>query len=586
MNHVYEHDYALLFDLTIPADAKAGTVLPVRGMAHWLACTESTCVPEQGEVSTSLTVGDGTIAPQDRARFDGWRAQLPRPLDQPARYALDGKSLAIAVPYPSGAPVGEPWFFARSAGRIAYAAPQAVRRVGDMLVVEAQASDGARAAGAIEGVLAITPDIALEIAATPGTVPAGGEPVGAADAASSAPGLLGFLLVLGGAILGGLILNVMPCVFPILSLKAIGLARAGGDERHARREALAYTGGVLLACLALGALMLAIRAGGTEIGWAFQLQQPPVIALLLVLMVAITLNLVGLFELGTIAIGQEKASQGGLAGAFWTGALAAFVATPCSGPFMATAMGAALVLPWPLALTVFAGLGLGLAAPFLAISYVPALRAMLPRPGMWMVTFRRIMAVPMALTALALLWLLSRQLGSGGIALGIMLAVVTGFALGGLGRVQRAGLEMGPARIAVTVLVLVAAAVGGPALIGDKAAAGEGLAGARFSAAALADARASGKPVFLYFTADWCLTCKVNEANAIDRAEVRKAFDKAGVATLVGDWTSSDPAITRFLESQGRSGVPLYLYYPAGAAAPQVLPQILTPGMLTGLVQG
>jgi thiol:disulfide interchange protein len=588
MNHVYETDYALLFDLTVPSDARPGTTLAVRGQARWLACTDSSCVPEQGRVETVLTVGDGTIAAADRARFDRWRAQMPRPLDQPARYAVSGTRIAIAVPYPAGAPVGEPWFFAQTQGRIQYAQAQKVRRVDDMLVVEAAASEGAAAGGPIDGVLSITPAIALQISATPGTVPEGGMTVGASRtqnaATSFAPGT--FLLALGGAMLGGLILNVMPCVFPILSLKAISLARAGESEAKARREALAYTGGILLTCLALGGLMLAIRAAGTEVGWAFQLQQPAVVALLLVLMVAVTLNLAGLFEIGTVSVGQDRAGQGGLAGAFWTGALAAFVATPCLGPFLGAAMGAALVLPWPLALAVFAGLGLGLASPFLAIAYLPGLRKMLPRPGMWMTRFRAIMAVPMGLTALALLWLLSRQLGTGGIALGIMLAMVTGFALGGLGRLQRAGLAMSPLRAGLSILVLGVAAVGGPTLFGsDRVQAGAGLAGTPFSAQALAAARASGRPVFLYFTADWCLTCKVNEASAIDRAEVRAAFARAGVETMVGDWTSADPAITRFLESQGRSGVPLYLYYPKGAAEPQLLPQVLTPGTLTDLVQ-
>ncbi len=387
--------------------------------------------------------------------------------------------------------------------------------------------------------------------------------------------------------MGGLILNIMPCVFPILSLKAISLAKAGGDERRARSEAVAYAGGILLTCLALGGLMLAIRAGGTQVGWAFQLQYPRVNALLLILMVAITLNLAGLFELGTIGVGQSRTMKGGAAGAFWTGALAAFVATPCAGPFLGVAMGAALVLPWPLALTVFAGLAIGFASPFLAIAFVPALRRLMPRPGNWMTVFRRVMAVPMALTALALLWLLWRQLGSGGIVLGVVLAIATALLLGLLGRTQRAGRGINWAIGSVAVLALSAAAIAAPPYVrSDKVTAGAGLAGTPFSEAALASARGAGKPVFLYFTADWCLTCKVNEANAIDRDEVKKAFAAGGVETMVGDWTSADPAITRFLEAHGRSGVPFYLWYPKGAKDAVVLPQVLTPGSLTGLVKG
>lgn len=588
MNHVYEHDYAVLFDVTIPAGLAQGTTVPVRGQAQWLACTDSICVPEQGEIATTLTIGDGTIQPADRARFDGYRAHLPRPLDQQARYAQSGDRIAIAVPYPAAAPVGQPWFFALSKQRVRYAEPQTVRRAGDMLVVETAVPEGAATDGAIAGVLAVSPEIALRIEAVPGTVPTGGTSISgeAQGVQPAAMGLAGLLLVLGGAFLGGLILNIMPCVFPILSLKAISLAKAGGDERQARGEALAYTGGILLTCLALGALMLAIRAGGTQIGWAFQLQDPRVIALLVILMVAITLNLLGLFEVGTISVGQGKAAQGGRGGAFWTGVLAAFVATPCTGPFMGAAMGAALVLPWPLALTVFAGLGLGLASPFIAISWIPALRRMLPRPGGWMTTFRRIMAIPMGLTALGLVWLLSRQLGTNGILLGIVLALVTGAALAQLGRRQRDGQGMNWAVGGIALLLLGTTAIAAPPLVrADKVAPGEGLAGEPFSEAKLAALRSANKPVFLYFTADWCLTCKVNEANAIDTDAVRDAFEKGGITTMVGDWTNADPAISRFLEANGRSGVPLYLYYAPGAVTPRVLPQVLTPATLTALAK-
>jgi thiol:disulfide interchange protein len=590
MNHVYEHDYALLFDLAVPPDAKPGQVLPISGKARWLACTVDICVPQQGDVQISLTVGDGKVTPEDRAKFDGFRAQLPRPLDQPATYAQEGGRIAIAVPYPSTAPVGQPWFFAETQDRIKYAQAQSTRRKGDLLIVETAVADGAPGSGPIDGVLVVAPNVALQISATAGEVPSGGTYIGPAPAATTGLpfNLSGFLLTLGGALLGGLILNIMPCVFPILSLKAISLAKAGGDERQVRSEAIAYTGGILLTCLALGALMLAIKAGGTQIGWAFQLQDPRVIALLFVLMVAITLNLAGLFELSVVSAGQGLTARRGHAGAFWTGALAAFVATPCSGPFMATAMGAALVLPWYLALTVFAGLALGLASPFIAIAYVPALRRMMPRPGHWMDTFRRIMAVPMGLTAAALLWLLWRQLGSNAaLGLGLGLAVVTTLLLWLVGRAQRAGRRFNWAVGGIALVAIGAAAVAAPPLVkADKIVAGEGLTGTPFSEPALAAARAAGKPVFLYFTADWCLTCKVNEAGAIDRAEVKKAFDAAGAKIMVGDWTNYDPAIARFLEAQGRSGVPLYLWYPKGAKAPVVLPQVLTPATLTDLVKG
>ena len=380
------------------------------------------------------------------------------------------------------------------------------------------------------------------------------------------------------ALLGGLILNIMPCVFPILSLKALSLARAGGTEAEARKEALAYAAGVVLTCLALGGLLLGLRAGGAMVGWAFQLQDPRVILILLLLVTAISLNLAGLFNLPMLAAGDGLAQRGGASGAFFTGALAAFIATPCTGPFMGAALGAALVLPAAGALAVFAGLGLGLAVPFLLLGFVPALRRRLPKPGKWMATFQRILSVPMFLTALGLAWILGRQTGVDGMALGLAGALALGLALWWLGKGGRwlAG-------------ALILAAVAAPLLLLDtepaEAAPAESPLGAEpFSEARLAALRAEGRPVFVYFTADWCLTCKVNERGAMASDEVAAAFRAKHIRVLAGDWTRGDPAIGRFLERHGRSGVPLYLFYPAGGGgAPEMLPQLLTAGRLAAL---
>jgi thiol:disulfide interchange protein len=385
------------------------------------------------------------------------------------------------------------------------------------------------------------------------------------------------LLALGGAILGGLLLNIMPCVFPILSLKALSLARAGGGERSARREALAYAAGVILVCISLGALLLALRAGGAAVGWAFQLQDPRVILFLFLLVTMIALNLLGLFELPAIGGGDRLTRGGGAAGAFWTGALAAFVATPCTGPFMGAALGAALLLPGPAAIAVFAGLGLGLAVPFLLLGFVPALRRRLPKPGPWMARFRRILAVPMGLTALGLAWVLWRQTGGGGVLLGLAAALVVALASWWAGR-RRAWLPLAPA-----ALFALAAAAMVPVATGAAGARPRGLLGAEpFSERRLAGLQAEGRPIFVYFTADWCLTCKVNEAGVLDREEVARAFAARRVAVLVGDWTSGNAAIGRFLERNGRSGVPLYLWYAPGRPV-EILPQILTTGRVTAL---
>ncbi|WP_254447541.1 protein-disulfide reductase DsbD [Sphingomonas sp. ID1715] len=575
MNYVYEREYALLAPLTVPRDAAPGTRLRISGDAEWLACTDSICVPERGPVALELTVRSGSVEPATRTRFDTWRAALPRPLGSQAHFEIVGDRLRIAIPLPASVPVVRPYFFPATQGALDYAAPQSVSRSGDTLIVETAAK---AKLGRLEGVLRLDEKTGLALAAVPGAVPPPGEPIG--DEARSFDWTTA-LTALAGAILGGLLLNVMPCVFPILSLKALGLARAGIDEREARREALAYTAGVILTCLALGVALLALRASGAAVGWAFQLQDPRVIGLLLLLVVGVALNLAGVFELRGTGAGGAMAARGGVSGAFWTGALAAFVATPCTGPFMAAALGAALVLPAAAALTVFAGLGLGLALPFLAVGFVPELRRRLPKPGSWMETLRRLLSVPMFLTALGLAWILGRQAGVNGMSVGLGAALLLALALWWAGVRQAGGKAILPALPAAAIagaLVLTLAPVATPAEAGGL------LKAQPFSEAALQKARTDGRPVFAYFTADWCLTCKANEKTAIERDETAKAFAARNVAVLVGDWTNGDPAIGRFLEQQGRSGVPLYLYYPAGAPEPRALPQLLTTSMLVELV--
>ncbi|MFM9977476.1 MAG: protein-disulfide reductase DsbD family protein [Sphingomonadaceae bacterium] len=567
MNYVFERDHALLFTLDVPQGLARGTALPVRLDAEWLACTDEVCVPEKGSFTLALTVGDGKRDAQ--ARFDGFRRALAVPLGAQATLARDADRLRIAIPYPADAKLGTPHFFPAAPGTIMDAAPQTFSRNGDVLIASLAAPPGAL--GPVQGVLALGDGRGLEIAAEPGTVPPDGTPLGKAAAAS----ISAILLAIGGALLGGLILNVMPCVFPIVSLKALSLARAGGDERAAKREAVAYAGGVILTCLALGGIILGARAAGTQLGWAFQLQNPWIVLILLVIATVITLNLAGLFELRAFGGGSALAGKGGAQGAFWTGVLAAFVATPCTGPFMAAALGAALVLPVAAAMAVFAGLGLGLALPFLAIGFVPALRRMLPRPGAWMVTFQRVLAIPMALTVIALLWLIDRSQGALAFQSAVIGVILIGVAAVSIGR-RQTGVIAALAAMLIAGVVAIKADV----LTGAQAAERPVMV---FSEAALTKARAENRPVFVYFTADWCLTCKVNEKTAIGTAQVTAAFDRNRVAVMAGDWTDGDPAITRFLNAQGAFGVPLYLYYAPGAAEPQVLPQILTPAALIAL---
>ena len=563
MNYVYEEDYAVLTRLKVPPDA--GGVVPIRASATWLACTDKICVPESGEFSLNLPTGG--LAAMD-SRFNEWRRALPRPLTSLARFELDGDLLRVGIPLPANVRVDEAYLFPAVDGPVEYAGKQRFRRSGDVLIAELPRRRGEPQSFA--GLLSLGDGRGLWIEAAPGEVPDGGAPI----AGLGGSALLWAVL---GAIAGGILLNLMPCVFPILALKALHLARSGGEASHARRDALAYAAGAVVGTGALGLALVAIRAGGSAAGWAFQLQDPRTIMLLLLLATAITANLVGLFQLPAVGGGTRPA------GSFGTGALAAFVATPCAGPFLGAALGTALLLPLYGSVLVFAALGLGLAIPFIAIAFVPPLRRRLPAPGEWMKRLQRFLAIPMGATAVAALWLLYRQAGEQGLWIGLAAAAVLATALARVGATQRRGRPL-----PLFGLILVGATlVGSIALAPNKPAGGPAkVEGAEtWSPDAVRQVLAQGHPVLVYFTADWCLTCKVNEAAAIDREPVRKAFEKAGVRVLAGDWTNGDPAITRFLESRGRAGVPLYLWYEPGRAEPEELPQVLTPSMLISRAQ-
>jgi DsbC/DsbD-like thiol-disulfide interchange protein/cytochrome c biogenesis protein CcdA len=584
MNHVYKGEYVVLLPLKAETGASGRHLL--RLAARWLACTDKVCVPEDAELELPgyLEIASaGSAALPGDPRFDTWRAALPAPLGASASFAVEGGKVRVAVPLPAGVALDNPHLFVADENIVDYAAPQLFRRDGDMLVIElTRAPIDPAMPTRIGAVLRLNrAGDGVSIAAGPGPIPTGGTLL---TPAGEDPALPWLLL---SALLGGLLLNVMPCVFPILSLKALSLARAGESEAQARAEGLAYSAGVVLACLALGGLLLALRAGGEQVGWAFQLQEPLVVAGLLLLAVTITANLAGLFEFTVPGFASEGSPRGGTLGAFATGLLAAFVATPCTGPFMAAAMGAALLLPVDQALALFAMLGLGLALPFLALAFVPALRRRLPKPGAWMRRFKLAMTVPMGLTALALVWLASRVGGDGfALAAGLLVLILLSV-LVMLGRRQRNGLAGGLPVWGALAVVTAAFALGLPGTVREGGAAEAGLLGAKpFSEAELAKARATGKPVFAYFTADWCVTCKVNERAAIERSDTKAAFDKAGVVVLRGDWTRRDPAITRYLTAQGAAGVPLYMWYPAGGGPGRQLPQVLTPAMLAELASG
>jgi thiol:disulfide interchange protein len=579
MNYVYEAPYTLLVPLKVPAGLAPGTAFPIGVKLKYLVCTNEICVPESAELSLTLKIGDGTITAARRAQFDGYRAVIPKPLGSEATYQVADGGFRLSVPYPAGAAAdaGQIYFYPITDGVVDYGAPQTSVRDGDRIVIDTKAKGPGM--GPIEGVLAIGKDRGFVVKAVAGTVAAAAAP----EAAGSV--WIAALLAFGGAVLGGLLLNIMPCVFPILSMKALSLAKANDDEGRPRAEALAYTAGVVLVCLALGGILLGLRAGGATLGWAFQLQDPRVILVLLLVVTAIALNLAGLFEMLAPSFVNRMAGHGG-GGAFFTGVLAAFVATPCTGPFMGAALGAALVLPTAAALAIFGGLGLGIALPFLALGFIPALRRRLPKPGAWMETFRHILSVPMFLTAIALAWVLGRQAGVDGMTIGLVAALLLGLGLWWAGARQMKGKAPWLLPLPLILIAFGGVALVKPAPAGAAKTEGAIVGAEPFSEARLAELTAAGTPVFAYFTADWCLTCKVNEKAAIETQAVADAMKAGNVAVLVGDWTDGDPVLGRFIEKHNRAGVPLYLWYKPGVAEPQVLPQILSQGMLTGLAQG
>ena len=399
---------------------------------------------------------------------------------------------------------------------------------------------------------------------------------GAAEAAGSSGLSIGAALLM--AFLGGMVLNLMPCVFPVLTLKAVGLANAAAEGRsEARKQGLAYSAGVIASFVTVAAVLLVLRHGGAAVGWGFQMQSPVIVAALILLFFTMGLSLSGVADFGgrIMGVGEGLRSQTGLTGAFFTGVLTTVVASPCTAPFMGAALGFALLQTDLVALTIFVALGAGLAFPMLALSYVPSIGERMPKPGPWMETVKKISAFPLYLTCVWLVWVLTNQEGTNIMALVLIGLVLLAAGLWQYGRRQAVeGLNI-PA-IALVVLALgvtFAPLTVTPTLAAVPSAEKQENA---FSRERLSSLLEEGEPVFVNLTADWCITCMVNHQVALDREAVRSEFERQGIVYLVGDWTNEDAEISDFLADNGRSGVPLYLYYPAGSATPKVLPQILS----------
>ena len=602
MNYGYQDELILPFDLTIPEDAADSVTMT--GLATFLIC-DDICIPEDAPIRLDLWISDTPELNTDRADvFNRVDAQLPIALDGDAVIDRSGAPWKLSVESDVvraafEADIESVRFFPTD-HQILHPPEQSVSIGEAGITLELQSAGRSRVPDAIEGVLVIEDTdanrIAFEFTAPEGDVLAGTSGAAlagnASEASSAAPLSFGGLMaILGGALLGGIILNLMPCVLPVLFIKARSiLSLAGSDEMGViRAHGLYYTAGVITCFLGFGAILVALRAAGESAGLGFQLQYPIVIAGLSILMFLLGLNMLGWFSFGgsLMGVGGNLAERGGHQGAFFTGLLAAFVGAPCIGPFLGAAVGAAVNQPLHIVLLVFFTLGLGMALPFLLVSLVPGIAKYLPKPGGWMERLKQFFAFPLFLTSVWLLWVLASQAGADAVALVCIASVFIVFAIWlikmapekgtwrmaslGLALVVGLGALIIPARLLGTVEGYTSTATAGGAHAGYD---GE------WSPQAVADLRSEGQGVLVDFTASWCVTCQVNKRTTLLTDRVQTALDDQNVALLIADWTSRDDQIGDELARHGRAGVPLYLYYAAGEETPAVLPQILSPSVV------
>ncbi len=592
MNHGYDGRLLLPVKVEVPA-GYAGDTLSVKLRADWLVCKD-VCIPEGGDFALDIPARSAFAA--HGADFEAAFAARPRALAETKASATVGKDgLALEV---SGLPAA--WagkaieFFPEAPGVLDNALPRQAAWDGARWRVRVPLSDQRIDTPARMDAVLVAPGekagvrVGFDIAGSwpaPGSTPA---PAGAAAPAAGSAAPLGLGLALLFALIGGAILNLMPCVFPVLSLKVLGFAAHADDRRAHAVSGFAYTVGVVLSFVALAALLLALRAGGEQLGWGFQLQSPVVIAVLAALFTLIGLNLAGVFEFGSVLPSGLATLQAKhpVLDSFLTGVLAVAVASPCTAPFMGASLGLAVTLPAVQALAVFAALGLGMALPYLAASLWPAVARALPRPGAWMARFKVLMAFPMFATVIWLVWVIGQQVGIDGAAalLAVLLALAfIAWALGtpGIGRLARASFGMlGALAFAAALSWMLPALHASAAAAGAAGAARSGEAGSAWepwSEQRVAELRAAGKPVFVDFTAAWCVTCQYNKRSTLADAAVMADFAARGVVLLRADWTRRDPAITAALAAFGRNGVPVYALY-GRDGAPHLLNEILSVG--------
>ncbi len=602
VNYGYGEETLLPVQLKLPADWSGGPSLALQAKAKWLVCKDI-CIPGSADLSLSLPVAPAASAqqadPRWRDAFAKARAELPQPApadwkvqfavrpEPPGNTPTNG-DFSMAVKGAHFSAGGAIEFFPYASDLLKHSAPQRLDNAADgTLRISQQLGDYfTKAPAQVDGVLVVHDGASVakawELHAAPGTVPpvpqqavakASAPPM---DASGGQPSLALALLL---ALLGGVILNLMPCVFPVLSIKAISLIEARAKvARRQRGHALAYTFGVLASFAGLAGLLLALRGGGAAIGWGFQLQQPVFVAALAYLFFAMGLSLSGLVQFGTRGGGggTGRAGKRGIRGSFFPGGRGVGGAGPCPGPRMGPALGYALARPAAAAMLVFLALGLGLALPFLLIGFFPRLGALLPRPGPWMETFKQVMAFPLYLSVVWLLWVLGGITDRNGMAAAMLGLVCIGFALW---LWHKPGRSSGLLRLAALLAALALLSTPEVRTVSSGHAAAQPGGPEAWSEQRVTELRAEGRTIFVDFTADWCITCKLNEHVAIDTSAVRQAFAGQNVAWLQGDWTRADPAITAVLARYQHSGVPLYLVYVKGGD-PKVLPQVLTPSIV------
>lgn len=584
----YEHVTHLPVTLTPPADLVPGTEVTLQGHADWLMCAD-VCIPGDQAITLTLPVVASDRPRQPHAAHGtavrDTLAALPRTPDGLSVSAIkNGTSVTLTVSGLSAEPAN-PWFFARDAF-IQYDLPQTHTYADGTLTVTLPVSDfydgeGDRLIGVLrqdDSWANAQPLPGIAVNAVFGAAPTGGSQtdLNAADAAaSSSTNLLGTLAL---AFVGGLILNLMPCVFPVLGIKIMGFVnQAGEDRRKVALHGWVFTLGVLASFWALAGLLAVLRAGGDNLGWGFQLQSAPFVFTLAAIMLIFAMAMSGVFEFGLSAtgVGAKLQSKDGLTGTFFTGVLATVVATPCSAPFLAPALGAALAVPIVASFTIFTAIAIGLSTPYLLLSLFPSAIKILPRPGAWMETFKQAMAFPLYSTVGYLVWVLAGQTTEGGALNAIFGLTLIAFGVWFYGRYAAPGNTPGRRRFGIIAGLAVLST--GTLLGWPQPPAPNDVVWEKWSPEAIAAARAEGRPVYVDFTARWCATCQANKKLVFSSDEVKETFRDKNVLTLKADWTNKDPAITAELAKWNRSAVPFNLVYLPDEPAPTVLPELLTP---------